>query len=347
MSAALESDVSLMSDDDDESDDDKRKKEIFRYIAGQVLKYHGLPKAYTASELAQNSTLATALKADDGSLGGLHRRIRIEKTLVPPTLKLNFYAKVLVQDKKAVNGYFHTLQLPLIPPGSIFEELFLFPDTFSTLTSAVQGVHAKKYLEWHYDKEASKPGKPKFRGTGLVTIFAPTNKAFAAVPEKLKFFLFSPFGRQALAKLLAYHSVPHTLLLSEIFYHEKHEHKKAAWDQFEAAGEYESFDWNVADDPSFHRELEVHTALPNATLKIAIDKTKLLPIEGAVKTTIKVNGEQVEVIDVPARNGASHVIGKLLVPPHKHHDHKGNDLSGEDSWENWEDWFMEWAKEDY
>jgi len=89
LSSLLDADPSLTasSEDDHDHDDDedhKRRKEVFRYIAGKVLQYHGLPKAYTAQELAENVTIATALKADDGSFGGLHRRIRIEKTLIPP-----------------------------------------------------------------------------------------------------------------------------------------------------------------------------------------------------------------------------------------------------------------------
>lgn len=65
----------------------------------------------------------------------------------------------------------------------------------------------------------------------------------------------------------------------------------------------------------------------------------------AVRTTITVNGHSVETIDVPARNGAFHVIGQVLVPPHHHHDEEGNDLSAEDSWANWEHWLPAWAAE--
>ncbi|WVQ93825.1 hypothetical protein IAU59_000903 [Kwoniella sp. CBS 9459] len=364
LSTVLENEPSLLSVDDrdhdhdhdhrkhhhhgggDDDDKKKRRKEIFRKIAGKVLQYHGLTKPYTAQELAQNSTIATALRAEDGSFGGLHRRIRIDKHLVPPSLKLNFYAEVLVADKKARNGIFHTLKYPLIPPGSILEELFLFPDTFSTLTSTIQKVHGQGFLDYSYDREHSKPGKPRFHGAGLATNFSPTNKAFAAIPEKLKFFLFSPFGERALVKILAYHYIPHTLLLSELLYTEKHHgHKHSQIDGFtDLVGSYEYF--NVADDPSFHKEFEISPALPNSTLKIEIDKSKFLPVEGAVKTTIKVNGEQVEVIDVPARNGATHVIGKLLVPPHHHHNEDGHDLSGEDTWENWEQWLPAWAEQE-
>lgn len=85
ISAALESEPSLVGGDDDDDDEEKkRRKEIFRKIIGKVLAYHGLPKAYTVQQLSQNSTMETALKAEDGSYAGLHRRVRIEKCLVPP-----------------------------------------------------------------------------------------------------------------------------------------------------------------------------------------------------------------------------------------------------------------------
>jgi hypothetical protein len=71
-------------DDGDDKERKKRRREIFKKIAAKVLAYHGLPTALTAGEIAQNSTLVTGLKAEDGSYGGLHRRVRVEKTLVPP-----------------------------------------------------------------------------------------------------------------------------------------------------------------------------------------------------------------------------------------------------------------------
>ncbi|KAL7418886.1 hypothetical protein Q5752_006570 [Cryptotrichosporon argae] len=349
LSAALDSPTFSLAgvdsgDDDNDDKDHQHRIELLRKLAYDVLKYHGIPKAYTAQELAQNSTIATALKAHDGSYAGLHRRIRIEKSIVPPSLKLNFYAKVLVSDIKARNGVVHTLDHPLLPPGSIIEELFLFPEHFSTLTSSIQKIHARHSVDYGYDRERSEPGKPRFHGAGLATLFAPNNAAFAALPPRLKFYLFSPFGERALGKLLAYHYVPHTLLLSELVYHEKHDHDHDHDHDHGKHGHDRLV--NLADDPSFHKEFEVPTALPNATLKIVADKTKFLPVEGAVKTTIKVNDQQVEVIDIPARNGASHVIGKLLVPPHKHHDDDGADVSGADSWDDWERWLPAWADQE-
>ena len=70
--------------DDDDDEKKKRRPNIFKKIAAKVLAYHGLPTALTAAEVAQNSTLVTGLKAEDGSYAGLHRRVRVEKTLLPP-----------------------------------------------------------------------------------------------------------------------------------------------------------------------------------------------------------------------------------------------------------------------
>jgi uncharacterized surface protein with fasciclin (FAS1) repeats len=186
-------------------------------------------------------------------------------------LKLNFYAQIQESDKKASNGYFHTINHPLLPPGSLFDEYYIFPEVFSTLTSAVQKLEAKHYYDWQYDHEKSKPGHPAFKGFGLATNFAPDNFAFAKLPEGLKRFLFSPFGGNVLAKVLMYHYVPKTLLLSEFLYLEKHhDHEHKVVSMWEAEG----------DDKSFKKEVEVPTALANSTLHISIDKSKVPLLDG-------------------------------------------------------------------
>lgn len=84
ISALLESDPSLTVTSSEDDDKKKHRREVFKFIASKVLRYHGLPEALTAKEIANNVTLATALKADDGSFGGLQRRIRVFSQLIPP-----------------------------------------------------------------------------------------------------------------------------------------------------------------------------------------------------------------------------------------------------------------------
>jgi uncharacterized surface protein with fasciclin (FAS1) repeats len=314
--------------DGDKDKDKKRRKRIFKKIAHAVLKYHILPQAHDAQSLAQNSTMATALKPHDGSADGLARRIHIEKQVVPPALTINFYSRVK-SSSAAGNGQLHELEHPLLPPGSIFDEMFVASKWLSTSTSAIQRAGGAQYLDWGYDREKSKPGKPKFSGVPLATFFAPSNDAWNALPPRLHFFLFSRFGRRALAKVLMYHAVPHTLVHAEVVHHAKHKDHKHK--HVEAAG----------DDPSFRREFEVHSALHGAKLKVVAEKKRLLPIEGAVRTSMSVNEVEVKVLDVPASNGAWHVIDKVLCPPHEHK--KGYNAYA-DPWADWEDWLPAWAE---
>lgn len=84
VSAALDFDPTLTVSSDDDDDKKKRRRKYIKFIVSKVLQYHGLPEALTSKEIAQNVTIATALKADDGSFGGLQRRIRVVPQLIPP-----------------------------------------------------------------------------------------------------------------------------------------------------------------------------------------------------------------------------------------------------------------------
>ena len=256
-----------VNDGDDKDEDKKKKIKFFKYIVTKILQYHVLPADHSAVDLAKNSTVATILQAKDGTYGDLHRRIKVEKKLLPPTLELNFYAKVVAADKEASNGVIHVIDHPLIPPPSLFDVTFNLPDFYSTFTSATQKVGGTKYIDFQYELNITHPKDYKTHGTPLVSIFAPTNAAFGLLPPRLKFFLFSPFGTKALQKVLRYHAVPKTLLLSEFVV--KHKHGKQ---------EIEPFAEN--DDGLFHREFDIPSALPNATLHIVADKSKVLPVEG-------------------------------------------------------------------
>jgi len=255
--------------------------------------------------------------------------------------KSTFYARIL-SSTTAANGYLHSLSHPLIPPPSILDEAFLFPKRFSILTSALQKIGAQSAVEWVLDYEKTKEKhKPVFKGSPALTLFAPTNEAFALLPDRLLMFLFSPFGERALQKILAYHVLPKHVVFSENVHEvgKGHKNHKYHGQNHHHHGEN--------DDPSFHVELELPTLLEKANLKIVVDKTRVLPIPvGAVKTTVTVNSIPVLSIDVPALNGVMHVLPKVLRPPHKHchhHDHNGEDEVVGD-WENWEDWLVEWAE---
>lgn len=75
-------------------------------------------------------------------------------------------------------------------------------------TSALQRSDLTRNLDLRWVRDEG------LKGASLVTIFAPTNRAFDALPKRLRSYLFSPFGERALKKLLQYHIIPNTVLHS-------------------------------------------------------------------------------------------------------------------------------------
>ncbi|KAI0933791.1 hypothetical protein AcV5_005843 [Taiwanofungus camphoratus] len=188
------------------------KPNLARIIRG-ILLYHILPSALPAAELAKNITHATNLSLEDGSLDGEPIRIRVQEKVLgfPPALAVNEYARIIKSDIRTLNGIIHVVNHPLLPPPSVFEITFLFPNVFSTLTSALGRVGLIDEVDLRH---APGGDDTVLAGTPAVTFFAPTNKAFDKLPKKLRFFLFSRYGEKALKKLLQFHILPGLILHS-------------------------------------------------------------------------------------------------------------------------------------
>lgn len=71
---------------------------------------------------------------------------------------------------------------------------------FSTLVSAIQAADLADTLA----------------GDGPFTVFAPTNEAFAKLPEETLQALMQPENRQVLAKILTYHVVPGEVMAADL-----------------------------------------------------------------------------------------------------------------------------------
>lgn len=54
-------------------------------------------------------------------------------------------------------------------------------------------------------------------GTGPFTVFAPTDQAFAAVPQPMTTYLMDPANKAALAQVLTYHVVPGAVTSADLF----------------------------------------------------------------------------------------------------------------------------------
>ncbi|PCH38302.1 hypothetical protein WOLCODRAFT_149244 [Wolfiporia cocos MD-104 SS10] len=185
-----------------------QNEQIPQFIRG-ILLYHILPFAQSSAELARNATYATNLTLEDGSLDGEPLRIRVSKRHGLHGLSINLHSEIVRTGIQTSNGVIYAINRPLIPPPAVYEGLFMVPDIFSVLTSALGRVGLIDALKFHRVADGS------LEGVSAVTFFAPTNNAFHKLPKRLRSYLFSPVGHKALKKLLQYHIVPNFVLHSD------------------------------------------------------------------------------------------------------------------------------------
>jgi len=332
-------------DDKDKPDKEKRRK-ILKAIATSILAYHTIPHEISSVKLAENTTVATNLTLPFGLNGGQPLRIKTQNGGFRPTLRLNLFTVVTGPDVAASNGVIHVIGFPLFPPPPAFGELFWGAQAFSTFTSAIQRVYLLDELDIRYIPGKDKDDHGKFEGAKAVTVFAPTNKAFKELPGKLKLFLFSPLGGRVLRKILQYHIVPNFILHSDYAYN--------------ATSSSVATVHPPHPEPIFEIKKKVPTLFSNHTLDIHITKFNFtLPFPGPrptpprIVTNLEVNGNKVPLADFPALNGVVHVINKVLLPapphdkqphPHPHPRMPCMDAPvAERTWDNWEEWLLDWA----
>jgi len=311
--------------DDDDDKNRNRNKKIFGQALHEVLMYHMLPYEVKTTTLGTNSTVETALKARDGSFDSKHRRIKVERTVMPPSLTINKYVRVIQNDIEMCNGMLNVVNRPLIPPGSVLDTAHMLPQLVSTFTSAVQKVRLENILHFrsYFDKEKD---RDETRGTPTVTVFAPTNEAFTALPSRLLLYLFSPFGERALKKIILFHTIPDHIIHADWI----HEAKGSKHHRFHSK------------DAEFEVDRSFQTGLRGQEMNVRIVKT-LSSFPGTPKSAnydFTVEGQKVIEMDLVARNGAMHTIPMLLDP-------RPEDERSEGGWENWESWLPEWAEESY
>ncbi|KAF9052740.1 Fasciclin domain-containing protein [Panaeolus papilionaceus] len=334
----------------DHAGDKEECRKKLRFILRALLGYHLIPTgAYTVHDLGLNLTFPTNLTID-GAFDSRPERIRVQQSIIPPRTSINFYSRIKEQDLQASNGIIHVVDHPLIPPPSVFQLLYFMPHYFSTLTSALQHTDLRDKLDLRYNHEEG------LHGSSLVTIFAPTNRAFDKLPRKLRMFLFSPFGEKALKKVLEYHVIPRTVVESDYIHHQKTACALQRQD-FETSSGFAEYAKDFVLG-KHHRELisfinvTLPTLLPNHKVNTLIYKTKVkFPFPGhknayRVDTKVTVNNHHVRIPDIVASNGAIQVIDRLLDPHlESHHPdcpHHGEGV--EEPWKNWESWLMSWAE---
>jgi len=221
----------------------------------QVLLYHGLVGRFMVEDVE-------ALAGENGlaflqTLQGSPLTLTVDDGIFANT------AKVTQADETASNGVLHVINAVLVPPTSLADQLEAAGEgeTFSILAAGVEAGGLREIL-----------ASPDAR----LTVFAPTDEAFAEALEELGLEAADLLADiPTLQGLLSYHVVPERLFSTDL---------KKRLEENEGA-------------------LTLASALPEASLSITSTERGLF-----------VNGVQVVVSDVVASNGVFHILNGVLLP---------------------------------
>ncbi|HSL43399.1 MAG TPA: fasciclin domain-containing protein [Anaerolineales bacterium] len=165
-----------------------------------ILLYHVVPGKVMAADVAGlDGQMA------DTALEGQQIAIKVDMDNV----YLNENTQVIITDIEASNGVIHVIDSVLLPPSAEgaastsemdIVETAMSDERFTTLVSAVQAAELVDTL----------------KGEGPFTVFAPTNDAFAALPEGTLDTLLMPENKQQLTDILLYHVVPGQVMAEDV-----------------------------------------------------------------------------------------------------------------------------------
>ena len=143
-----------------------------------ILTYHVIPGSVEAKDALN---LATA-----GTVNGQ----RVTCSLDGGQVMLND-AKLLIADIECDNGIIHVIDSVLLPSDKTIPQIATEAGSFETLLAAVGAAELAETLS----------------GDGPFTVFAPTDDAFAALPEGTVADLVKPENKAKLIEILTYHVV--------------------------------------------------------------------------------------------------------------------------------------------
>jgi transforming growth factor-beta-induced protein len=163
-----------------------------------ILLYHVVPgKVMAEDAIALDGQMA------DTALEG--KQIAIKEDM--GSVYLNENAKVIITDIEASNGVIHVIDSVILPPSedaametSDIVDTAINDGRFTTLVAAVQAADLVDTL----------------KGEGPFTVFAPTDDAFAALPEGTLDTLLMPENKQQLTDILLYHVVPGKVMAADV-----------------------------------------------------------------------------------------------------------------------------------
>ncbi len=106
-------------------------------------------------------------------------------------------AQIVITDIEATNGVIHVIDTVILPKDIVDAAVF---NKFDTLAAALTAAELVDTL----------------KGEGPFTVFAPTEEAFAALPEGTLESLLLPENKQTLTNILLYHVVSGSVLAEQV-----------------------------------------------------------------------------------------------------------------------------------
>lgn len=158
-----------------------------------ILLYHVVPGAVTSADVAGLTSATTVLGQDIA--------IKVDMG--------NVYindAQVIITDIETSNGIIHVLDAVILPAteeaaaSNTIVDIAVADGRFTTLVAAVQAAGLVETLS----------------GEGPFTVFAPTDEAFAALPEGTVANLLLPENLEQLKNILLYHVVSGKVLAADV-----------------------------------------------------------------------------------------------------------------------------------
>jgi uncharacterized surface protein with fasciclin (FAS1) repeats len=144
-----------------------------------ILKYHVVPGRVTAAEVVKLSGART-LNGQRVSIETAGGKVKVDGANVTKT------------DIFASNGVIHVIDAVILPAGDDLVTTAVKAGSFKTLAAALKAADLVGTLQ----------------GEGPFTVFAPTDAAFANLPEGTLETLLAPENRDKLTAILTYHVVP-------------------------------------------------------------------------------------------------------------------------------------------
>jgi len=150
----------------------------------RILLYHVVPGKVMASDVS-DGLIAETLRGAEVSFSVSDGKVMIND------------AEIVATDIETSNGVIHVIDSVILPPEDIVD-VAVGAGSFNTLVAAVQAAGLEETL----------------RSKGPFTVFAPTDEAFAKLPEgTVEALLADP---QALADILLYHVVPGKVMAADV-----------------------------------------------------------------------------------------------------------------------------------